>query len=180
MRNIKTSALFFCLLLLSSASDGFASDTQDVQRVSIKQAEIRCSDPALTWRTGKKTNYTSYPEPGSEECIDYNGCFWEGQFTACEGKLEEKWVAATDIAAVFPHFKELAHHELCIRHGDKVMIVNVIDSCGDSDCDGCCTENKGDADALIDLESYTNARWGLADSDIEWADLGERAEHVCN
>lgn len=179
MRNTLGLSFFICLSLLFFSCNGLASDDQSMHKTAAENAQARCSDPALIWRTGKKTNYTSYPEPGSEECIDYNGCFWEGQFTACEGKLEEQWVSVTDIAAVFPHFKELAHHELCIKSGDKVMIVNVIDSCGDADCDGCCTENKGSADALIDLESYTNTRWGLADSDIEWADLGERTEHVC-
>lgn len=170
-------AVVFFAALLSPVD--LIADTKPDQLVNDKDASLRCSDPNLTWHTGQKTNYTSYPEPGSEECIDYNGCFWEGQFTACTGKLEEKWVAATDIAAVFPMFDELAHHQLCIRQGDRLMIVNVIDSCGDADCDGCCTENKGDAEALIDLESYTNTRWGLADSRIEWADLGERAEPVC-
>jgi len=53
------------------------------------------------------------------------------------------------------------------------MIVHVLDTCADSDCSGCCSENRGSADALIDLESYTNARWGLDDGPIEWADLGE-------
>jgi hypothetical protein len=142
--------------------------------------EIRCADPTLNWKTANKTYYESYPEPGSEECIKYNGCQWEGQFSACEGKKDEKWVEATNIAAVFPLFDELAHHELCIRSGDRVMIVNVIDTCGDADCDGCCTRNQGEADALIDLESYTNARWVLPDSLIEWADLGKRAEAVCD
>ena len=35
------------------------------------------------------------------------------------------------------------------------------------------------ADALIDLEWHTNVRWGLADGPIQWADLGERPDHVC-
>ena len=44
-----------------------------------------CDAPGLTWRTGSKTNYTSYPEPGSEECIVYSGCKYEGRFAACTG-----------------------------------------------------------------------------------------------
>ena len=35
-------------------------------------------------------------------------------------------------------------------------------------------------DALVDLESYTNARWGLDDGIIEWADLGPTAGSGCN
>ncbi len=131
----------------------------------------RCEDAALVWKTGKKTNYTSYPDPGSEECIVYNGCMWAGMFAHCSGTRSEDWVAAHDIAAVFPD-DGLEGHDLCIRSGDRVMIVTAIDTCGDSDCDGCCTQNKGSADALIDLESYTNQRWGLPDGNLEWADLG--------
>ena len=163
------------LLLILCASGSAIAETN----ASGNTAE-RCSQLDLDWRSANKTNYTSYPEPGSEECIDYNGCFWEGQFTACTGKKTEEWVESINIAAVFPMFDELKNHELCIRKGDKLMIVNVIDSCGDADCDGCCTENKGDAEALIDLESYTNARWGQADSPVEWADLGERKSPVCD
>jgi hypothetical protein len=59
------------------------------------------------------------------------------------------------------------------------MIVNVIDTCADSDCDGCCTENQGQNDALIDLESFTNARWGLPDGIINWADLGPSPSPIC-
>jgi len=163
--------LLVMFILAGSAAAGQSSTGDTLER---------CSQADLDWRTANKTNYTSYPEPGSEECIVYNGCFWEGQFSACTGKNTEAWVESINIAAVFPMFDELKNHELCIRKGSKLMIVNVIDTCGDSDCDGCCTENKGDAEALIDLESYTNARWGEEDSSIEWADLGERVPPVCN
>ncbi len=134
----------------------------------------RCQDGGLEWKTGRKTNYTSWPDPGSEECIVYNGCQWAGYFAHCDGQRSEQWVAARNIAAVFPD-EGVEGHDICIRAGDRVMVVTAIDTCGDSDCDGCCTNNKGDADALIDLESHTNARWGLADGAVEWADLGPNA-----
>src|SRR5690606_3063977 len=62
----------------------------------------RCDDPSLVWKTGRKTTYTSYPDPDSEECIVYNGCMWAGQFAHCDGTFPESWVAEHDIAAVFP------------------------------------------------------------------------------
>jgi len=130
-----------------------------------------CADPNLTWRTARKTTYTSYPDPNSEECVVYNGCTWAGQFAHCSGVRPESWVASRDIAAIFPD-DGFEGHNLCLRSGDRVMVVTAIDTCADSDCDGCCTTNRGTADALIDLESYTNARWGLADGLLEWADLG--------
>ena len=131
-----------------------------------------CSAPGLVWKSARKTNFESYPDPGSEECIEYNGCTWAGQFAFCDGTKPEDWVSAHDIAAVFPA-DGLELHNLCIRSGSTTMVVTALDTCGDEDCSGCCTENRGDADRLIDLEKYTNERWGLEDGEIEGADLGE-------
>jgi hypothetical protein len=133
-----------------------------------------CTAPNLVWKTAKKTWYTSYPDPGSEECIRYNGCMWAGQFQACPGVKPEAWVSAHNIAAFFP-LGSMAKHNICIKSATKTMVVTVIDTCGDSDCSGCCTKNKGTADALIDLESYTNERFGVQDGPITWADLGLNA-----
>jgi hypothetical protein len=141
---------------------------------------VGCDAPGLSWKTANKTNYTSYPDPGSEECIKYNGCMWAGQFAACDGKKSESWVSQHNIAAFFPGYAALALHDLCLRKGDKTLVVTVLDTCGDDDCDGCCTENRGNADALIDLESYTNERWGVEDGRIEWADLGPTTGDGCD
>lgn len=140
----------------------------------------RCSDPNLKWRTANQTTFTSYPDPGSEECVKYNGCMWAGQFAACDAQKTEGWVATHNIVAVFPDFDALALHDLCLRRGDVEMIVTVFDTCADSDCDGCCTTNQGSADELIDLESYTDQRWGRPDGPIEWADLGPTTGGGCD
>ncbi|HEX5660834.1 MAG TPA: hypothetical protein VFX59_26755 [Polyangiales bacterium] len=129
----------------------------------------------MVWKSAAKTNYESYPAPGSDECVKYNGCEYLGQFQACENTMPESWVAAHDVASVFP-LQGLELHNLCVRAGGKTMIVTAIDTCSDSDCDGCCTRNRGSADRLIDLEKFTNARFGLDDGPIEWADLGA-ADH---
>jgi hypothetical protein len=139
-----------------------------------------CESASLQWRTGRKTNYTSYPEPGSDECVKYNGCMWAGQFAACSGKKTEQWVSEHNIVAAFPDFASLKLHDLCLRAKGKTIVVTVYDTCGDSDCDGCCTENRGNADQLIDVESYTDARWGVSDGAIEWADLGPTQVGACN
>jgi hypothetical protein len=133
--------------------------------------DSRCAQAGLLWRSARKTNYESYPAPGSEECVKYHGCDYLGQFQACANAMPESWVAGHDIASVFP-LEGLELHSLCLRAGSRTMIVTVIDTCADSDCGGCCTENRGDADRLIDLEKYTNERFGVDDGDIEWADLG--------
>lgn len=139
-----------------------------------------CAAPGLTWKSARKTWYTSYPDPGSEECIAYNGCTWAGQFSACEGKKPEAWVSAHNIVAAFPDYDTLALHDLCLKSGDKTLVVTVLDTCGDDDCDGCCTQNKGNADQLIDLESYTNDRFGVEDGIIQWADLGPTTGGGCD
>lgn len=147
--------------------------------VSAASRDDRCDSAALTWKTARKTNYTSYPDPGSEECVAYNGCTWAGQFAACEGKKPEAWVKAHQIASFFPNFEAYRLHDLCLRSGDRSMVVTVLDTCADSDCSGCCTRNQSSADALIDLEEATNERWGLADGPIEWADLGPTTTAGC-
>jgi hypothetical protein len=100
-------------------------------------------------------------------------------FAACSGKMPESWVASHNIVALFP-LGNYADHDLCLRaRGANDIVVTAIDTCGDSDCNGCCTQNKGTADALVDIESYTDARWGVPDGPIEWADLGLNP-NACN
>ncbi len=142
-------------------------------------AAAGCDTPGLVWKTARKTWYTSYPDPGSPECIEYNGCTWAGQFAACDEKKPVAWVAAHNIVAAFPDFDALSLHDLCLRSGNKRIVVTVLDTCADSDCAGCCTQNQGSADGLIDLESYTNERWGVEDGQIEWADLGPTTGAGC-
>ncbi|MDQ2642811.1 MAG: hypothetical protein M3020_03285 [Myxococcota bacterium] len=165
----------------STATTGGRSATGGVTATGGSvPASYDCDDSSLVWKIANKTNYTSYPDPGSEECIEFNGCTWEGLFAACDDKKSEAWVSEHDIVAAFPDFQELALHDLCLRKGAKTIVVTVLDTCADSDCDGCCSENQGSADQLIDLESYTNARWGVPDGPIEWADLGPTRGTGCD
>jgi hypothetical protein len=139
-----------------------------------------CTSPNLVWRTARKTNYTSYPDPGSTECIQYSGCMYAGMFSACPGTKSRAWVMAHNIVAVFPDLPTLRLHDLCLRSGSNTLVVTVYDECADSDCSGCCTQNKGSAEELIDIESYTDTRWGVSDGRIEWADLGPTKTAGCN
>jgi hypothetical protein len=132
-----------------------------------------CNAPSLVWKTGSKTNFTSYPAPGSQECIQYNGCMYEGEFAGCNQTETLAWVMSHNIVAVFPDFATLKLHDLCLKSSTgRTIVVTVLDTCGNSDCNGCCTQNQGTADELIDVESFTDARWGVPDGRIEWADLG--------
>ena len=137
-----------------------------------------CDTPNLAFKTANKTNYTSYPEPGSEECVKFSGCLYEGLFEACDKKQTLEWVKAHNIVAAFP-LQGLELHDLCLKKGNKTIVVTVYDTCGDADCDGCCTQNKGNKDELIDIESFTDQRFGVGDGEIQWADLGPTKTTGC-
>jgi hypothetical protein len=139
----------------------------------------RCAAAGLVWKTANKTEFTSYPAAGSEECIKYSGCLYEGMFAGCGPTMPVSWVQSHDIVSVFPDFATLKHHDLCLKSGAKTMVVLAIDMCADSDCSGCCTQNKGSANELIDIESYTAARFGVPDGPIQWADLGPTKGDDC-
>jgi len=127
------------------------------------------------WRLANMTWFSSYPEPGSEECVAYNGCAWEGLFAGVKGKQTENWVKDHNIAAVHEKFFDQYNGKwLTIRDTGtgKEMNVQVLDKCADSDCNNCCTENMQSTGFLIDLEKYTSERFNdgrAGDSGIiEW------------
>lgn len=127
--------------------------------------------PGTEWRTANLTTFTSYPEPGSEECEDFNGCQWAGYFEFVEGQQSEAWVMQHDIAAVHSRDASFALKTLRLRQDGNELDVTVYDVCSDSDCDGCCTRNASETGFLIDLESYTAERFGSSDGVVEWACL---------
>ncbi|MDU8945952.1 hypothetical protein [Ovoidimarina sediminis] len=113
------------------------------------------------WQSAALTNYESYPNPGSVECVKYNGCKWSGQFYGVQGKKSEKWVARNNIAAVHQkHWRRYGGKTLRLRQSDREIFVKVLDLCADSDCNGCCTNNLGGDGYLIDIEKYTMERFG--------------------
>ena len=128
----------------------------------------------LKWQKANLTQYESYPDPGSEECIKFNGCKWAGYFAFVEGKQPQSWVKANNIAAV--HSKDAAAYKLKtlrLRQGTKQIDVKVYDMCSDSDCNGCCTANarENGLDFLIDIEKYTVQRFGSGSGIVEWSCL---------
>jgi hypothetical protein len=137
--------------------DGSKSD------LAVKMQKAAALNKAnLTW-------FESYPDPGSEECIKYNGCTWAGQFAAVNGTQPESWVKANNIAAV--HEKDFAKYRLKtlrLVQGAKTIDVKVYDMCSDKDCDGCCTENAGSLGFLIDVEKYTAERFGTRSGVVDW------------
>ena len=116
------------LVVACTKADGDGSSADTSSGASTGAAPLECDDPALVWRSGAKTSYESYPAPGSDECVIYNGCEYLGQFAACNNTMPEAWVAAHDIVAVFP-LHDLALHRLCLRSGTKTLVVSVVDTC---------------------------------------------------
>lgn len=127
----------------------------------------------IIWNKANLTWYTSWPDPGSEECIEYNGCTWAGYFAGIDGQQTEAWVSEHNIIAV--HEKDWETYKLKtfrLRQNGHTVDAVVYDMCSDSDCDGCCTENAGSIGFLIDIESYTKARFNnQGDGVVEWTCL---------
>jgi hypothetical protein len=124
-----------------------------------------------TWNKANLTNFTSYPAPGSAECIQYNGCQWAGQFAFVNGQQSEQWVRDHNIIAL--HEKDAPTYKLKtlhLRQGSRAIDATVYDLCADSDCSGCCTRNarQNGLSFLIDIEKYTMRRFGSGDGIVEW------------
>ena len=113
------------------------------------------------WKKARNTFYNSYPAPGSNECKNYNGCAWAGQF-AYGGKKSEEWVKANNIVAFFDksagNAGALKGKQIRLRKNGKEFIASVLDTCGDSDCSGCCSKNAAQTGYLVDLEKHTCIR----------------------
>lgn len=131
--------------------------------------DVSDPDHPVQWNSADMTNFESYPDPLSEECLKYNGCTWEGYFAAFEEKQTEGWVKAHNIAAVLSKdFDRYKLKTLRIKNGSQYIDAKVVDMCADSDCEGCCTENSKNTGFLIDLEKYTRDRFGVEDGTVQW------------
>lgn len=122
------------------------------------------------WRQGQITEFESYPAPNSEECLQFNGCTWAGQFAAVSGKQTLEWVMSHNIIAV--HSKDFSTYRLRtlrLRKDGREIDAVVYDQCSDNDCDGCCTRNASPSGFLIDVEKFTLDRFGVDGyGAVEW------------
>jgi hypothetical protein len=143
-----------------SSSDDSGSDFDDID------------DSTLDWQSANLTNFESYPEEGSSECIDFSGCEYAGHFAGLDGQQSYEWVRDNNIAAVrSDHFDQYSHKTLRLRDGERTIDVKVYDLCSDNDCSGCCSQNSSDTGFLIDLEIHTADRFGTHHGIVEWACL---------
>jgi hypothetical protein len=159
----------------SVVNEPSSSDVDESSSSSIANEQSSSSVVAVdtVWHQANLTWYTSWPEPDSEECIEYNGCTWAGYFAGINGQMTEEWVSQHNIIAV--HEKDFEEYRLKtfrLRMNGSTIDAVVYDMCSDSDCDGCCTENAGEIGFLIDIEKYTRERFdGNGEGVVEWTCL---------
>ena len=164
----------------SSSVDNIVRSSSSAENVAESSSSVaggaESSSSAVAdtvWHQANLTWYTSWPEPDSEECIEYNGCTWAGYFAGIEDQMTEEWVSQHNIIAV--HEKDWNQYKLKtfrLRMNGSTIDAVVYDMCSDSDCDGCCTENAGEIGFLIDIEKYTRERFdGNGDGVVEWTCL---------
>lgn len=153
----------------SDALPASSDATESSSSVATAQADTVWNKAVLTW-------YISWPDPGSEECIEYNGCEWAGYFAGLSDQQSEEWVSEHNIISI--HEKDWKQYKLKtfrLRQNGKTIDAVVYDKCADDDCDGCCTKNAGSIGFLIDVESYTCERFTGSkegcDGVIEWTCL---------
>lgn len=175
----KLLPLFFIFLIACSESSNSStkaetdssSSTGQQSSSAVSSASTNSEEsPDTVWNKANLTWYESYPDPGSEECIEYNGCLWAGYFAALDEQQTEEWVKANNIIAV--HEKDFERYKLKTfrlrKNGAEIDAV-VYDKCADSDCDGCCTQNAGALNFLIDIEVNTRARFhNYGSGSVEW------------
>ena len=143
----------------------------DPSGIETASRPLTPEDETLFATASRKANltwFTSYPDPGSEECVRYNGCKWAGQFAAV-GKKSKAWVKSHNIAAV--HSKDFNKYKLKtlrLSKGGKTIDAVVYDMCSDSDCNGCCTRNARSTGFLIDIEEHTAGRFGSRSGTVDW------------
>jgi len=125
------------------------------------------------WTPASWTWYNSYaaccpenpnydPNADNSECELYNACQWSGYFAYVDGQKPYSWVANTDIIAFFSSYGDNAAYgnkRLRMKVNTTVIEAEVLDTCGDSDCNGCCTRNSQPSGYLLDMEENTVVRY---------------------
>jgi hypothetical protein len=171
MMRINTVILFSLFVLSVIVSCASAPDDSDDHGFNGVAADAY-DNSKLSWRKANLTWYESYPDPGSEECIEYSGCEYSGELSYFEETKSPSWINNTNIAAVHSDdWDKYAGKILRIKQGSHQVDVMVYDLCSDDDCDGCCSDNMSETGFLIDMELHTLERFGGDQGVVEWSCL---------
>jgi hypothetical protein len=96
-------------------------------------------------------NYDSSAD--TAECDLYSACDF-GQF-AYSGQKSFNWVQSNNIIAFFSSFGDNKSFRNKMMRRARLWWTLVVDTCGDSDCNGCCLSNPEPSRYLVDMEYWT-------------------------
>jgi hypothetical protein len=134
---------------------------------------VRAETVASLSSTARNTYYDSYPKccPASpnydpkaptDECDDYSGCKYMGDFAAfCtnsnpDGHVSIDYVKSHNLISFYDNSDKTV--QLTKTYNGKTYKFNatIADTCGNSDCNNCCSRNSDpNTGYLVDMEYYT-------------------------
>jgi hypothetical protein len=140
-----------------------------------KSASNSVKRSASEWQTAQLTTFTSYPfccpdspiyDPNAptDECDNYSGCQYQGDFAAI-GHQSLDYVRSHDLVAFYDD-SDPSGSNFQQNYGGKTIMLNfngqtfnaiIADTCGNSDCGGCCSQNS-QGGFLVDMEYWTTQR----------------------
>ena len=170
--------------------------SQAAQTFSIESEQ---TENGLTG-TASFTYYDSYPaccpdnpnynpKASTEECDDYSGCKYSGDFAAI-GHKSFSYVKSNNLIAFYdnsdPSGKKFMTNyggkQIKLTKGTVSFTAQIADTCGNGDCNNCCSKNSQPTGFLVDMEYYTLIRnfgsTGAADGSIKFEILG--SDPVCD
>jgi hypothetical protein len=152
-----------------------AQDSASAEGNGIESVQSVQPNASTGWRTAQLTTFTSYPaccpdspvyDPNAptDECDDYSGCTYMGDFAAI-GHKSFSYVKGHDLVAFYDDSdpngknfnKKYGGKTVQLKKGGKTFSALIADTCGNSDCNGCCTQNSKHG-FLVDMEYWTTER----------------------
>mmetsp|Transcript_11543 Transcript_11543/g.18843 ORF Transcript_11543/g.18843 Transcript_11543/m.18843 type:complete len:323 (-) Transcript_11543:351-1319(-) len=112
-----------------------------------------------------ESNYD--PNADTTECDLYSACNYTGQFASWSGKKSLEFVQNASIIAFYEYDDQdfsrfysaySGRNITLVKDGTIIFDAVIADTCGDTDCNGCCNANSRDTGFLVDLEYFTMMR----------------------
>lgn len=139
----------------------------------VSGCDEACRDRPVATGEASLTTYTSYaaccpdnpnyaPEADTTECMDYSACDYSDEF-AVVGHQTFEWVQGHNLVAFYDDcdpeggtfVEDYANRMIRLTKGGVTFDALIADTCGNADCDGCCSENAQPSGVLVDLEYWT-------------------------
>jgi hypothetical protein len=147
-----------CLIACTFAQEQLVTDSNSLSGVA--SWTYYNSYPACC-----KNNPNYDPKASKEECEDYSGCKYSGDFAAI-GHKSFDYVKNNNLVAFYDNSDPKGTHfnskyggkKIKVTHGSKSFTALIADTCGNSDCNNCCTKNSKPSGYLLDMEYYTVMR----------------------